>query len=141
MLRVVLDTSVVAAALRSRLGASNALLRYAAAGTLKALATPALFLEYEEVLKRPEQRAVHGLEIAEVELLLAALASVIEPVDVHFAWRPQLRDPADEMVFEAAINGQADALVTFNLKDFATAAERFGLDVIRPAELLARVKE
>jgi putative PIN family toxin of toxin-antitoxin system len=141
VLRVVLDTSVVVAALRSKLGASNALLRYAANGKLRALATPALFLEYEEVLKRPEQRAVHGLEIAEVELLLAALARVIEPVDVHFAWRPQLRDPADEMVFEAAINGQADALVTFNLKDFATAAERFGLDVIRPAELLARVKE
>jgi putative PIN family toxin of toxin-antitoxin system len=141
VLRVVLDTSVVVAALRSRLGASNALLRHAATGVLRSLATPALFLEYEEVLTRPEQRAVHGLEIAEVEQFLAALASVIEPVDVHFAWRPQLRDPADEMVFEAAINGRADALVTFNSKDFAMAAERFGLDVIRPAELLARMRE
>ncbi len=45
------------------------------------------------------------------------------------------------MVFEAAIDGRADALVTFNLKDFAMVAERFGLDVIRPAELLARMRE
>jgi predicted nucleic acid-binding protein len=42
------------------------------------------------------------------------LASVIKTVYIHFAWRPQLRDPADEMVFEAAIDGRADALETFN---------------------------
>ena len=100
------------------------------------LATPALFLEYEAVLKRPEQRAVSGFSVAEIDHLLGALATLIEPVEVHIAWRPQLRDPDDELVFEAAINGQADALVTHNIRDFSEAAPRFGLRVARPGELV-----
>jgi predicted nucleic acid-binding protein len=31
-----------------------------------------------------------------------------EPVPTHFLWRPQLRDPNDEVVLEAAVNGRAD---------------------------------
>ena len=87
---------------------------------------------------RPEQRASHGLSTRQVERFLAALASAVEPVTIHFAWRPQLRDPADEMVLEAAINGRADAIVTFNVKDFIPAG-RFGVSAIRPANLLERI--
>lgn len=138
VLRVVLDTSVIVAAFRSRLGASNELLRLVARKRITALATPALFLEYEHVLMRPEQRS-HGLGVRDVERVLASLASVVEPVTIHIAWRPQLRDPSDEMVLEAAINGRADALVTFNVSDFAPA-KRFGLSVARPADILDKVK-
>jgi putative PIN family toxin of toxin-antitoxin system len=138
VLRIVLDTSVVVAALRSRTGASNEALRLVGMGRMAVLATPALFLEYEEVLMRPEQRASHGLSTRQVERFLAALASAVEPVTIHFAWRPQLRDPADEMVLEAAINGRADAIVTFNVKDFVPAG-RFGVSAIRPANLLKRI--
>jgi putative PIN family toxin of toxin-antitoxin system len=137
--RIVLDTSVVVAGLRSRLGASNALLRLVANRRLRLLATPPLFLEYEEVLKRPEQRLVHGLTLEQVDDLLAELAALIEPVETHFQWRPRARDPSDEMVLEAAINGHADALVTDNIADFA-AAERFEIAVVGPADLLRRVK-
>ena len=45
------------------------------------------------------------------------LGALIEPVEGHFQWRPQSRDPDDEMVLEAAINGWADALVTYNVAD------------------------
>lgn len=140
MFRAVIDTSVVVAALRSRLGASNDVLRLVASRDIVPLATPALFLEYEEVLKRPEQRAVHGLDHAKIDLFLATLASAIEPVTVHIGWRPQLRDPSDEMVLEAAINGRADALVTFNVRDFLPTANRFGLAVLRPSDILQKVK-
>ena len=92
------------------------------------------------MLKRPEQRAVSGLTLAQVDAVLATLAAAAEPVEVHFAWRPQLADPDDEMVLDAAVNGQADALVTHNLADFARAAPRFGLAVLRPGELLERMK-
>jgi predicted nucleic acid-binding protein len=64
----------------------------------------------------------------------------IEPVEVHFQWRPQSRDPNDEMVLEAAINGRADALVTYNVADFAGPAERFRISVLRPGDLLKKVK-
>jgi putative PIN family toxin of toxin-antitoxin system len=138
VLRVVLDTSVLVSGLRSRTGASNEVLRLIATGRLAGVATPALFLEYEEVLLRPEQRTVHGLRPSQIERFLAALASALEPVTVHIGWRPQLRDPADEMVLEAAINGRADAIVTFNLKDFVPAA-RFGVSVVRPADVLHRI--
>jgi predicted nucleic acid-binding protein len=65
---------------------------------------------------------------------------LIEPVDLHFRWRPQVRDPNDEMVLETAINGQADALVTYNLADFHAAGKHFRIPLISPAEVLRRVK-
>ena len=105
-----------------------------------ALATPPLFLEYEDVLKRPEHQLIHGLPPEAVDEFLAELAALIEPVEVHFQWRPQSWDPNDEMVIEAAINGRADALVTYNVADFAGAAERFRISVLRPADLLKKVK-
>ena len=129
------------AALRSRLGASNAVLGLVANGQLTALATPPLFLEYEEVLKRPEHRLVHGLVDEEIDEFLAEFAALIEPVETHFQWRPQVRDPADEMVLEAAINGRADALVTFNVGDFAAAGRLFGIPILRPAEVLKEVRQ
>lgn len=138
--RVVLDTSVVVAGLRSRLGAANAVLRLVATRVVVPLATPPLFLEYEDVLKRPEQRLAHGLTPEMVDEFLAELAALIEPVESRFQWRPQVRDPSDEMVFEAAINGHADALVTYNVADFKSAGERFKLPILRPAELLKKVK-
>src|SRR5216684_5027011 len=119
--KVVLDTSVVVAGLRTRSGAGNAVLRLVANGRIVLLASPPLFLEYEDVLKRPEQRLAHGLTLEAVDEFLTELAALIEPVELHFRWRPQVRDPNDEMVLEAAINGRADALVTYNIRDFAEA--------------------
>lgn len=137
--RYVLDTSVIAAALRSRLGASNALLRLAHRQKFKLLASPPLFLEYEDVLLRPEQRLAHGLSIEQVNEFLAELAARIEPVNIHFLWRPQIADPGDEMVLEAAMNGRADGLVTHNVRHFAPAASRFQLSVLTPQQALRRL--
>ncbi len=99
------------------------------------LVSPALFLEYEDVLKRPEQRSAHGMSVSDIDGFLAALASASEPVECHFRWRPQLRDPGDEMVLEVAVNGRARALVTHNIKDFAPA-QQFRVAVLTPADCL-----
>ena len=141
MFRVVLDIDVVVAALRSVTGGSNAVLRELASGRLVALVTPALFLEYEAVLKRPEQRLVHGLSLAEVDQFLEALASACVAVEVNFRWRPQLSDADDEMVLEAAVNGGAHALITHNLKDFARAAATFDLRIMQPGQLLKELRK
>jgi putative PIN family toxin of toxin-antitoxin system len=140
MYRIVLDTSVLVAGLRTRYGAGNAVLRLVASRRLVLLVTPPLFFEYEDVLKRAEHRLVHGLAPEQVDDFLGELAALIEPVKLHFRWRPQVRDPSDEMVLEAAINGEAGALVTYNVQDFALAAARFGVSLLRPAELLRKVK-
>jgi len=128
------------AALRSRLGAGNAILRLVAQRRLVLLATPPLFLEYEDVLKRPEHRLVHRLSPQEIDDFLQELAALVEPVELHFRWRPQVHDTNDEMVLAAAIHGDADALVTYNTADFSVAAARFRVPVLTPAVCLNRLK-
>jgi hypothetical protein len=44
------------------------------------------------------------------------------------------------MVLDAARNGRADALVKHNVADFAPAAVRFGVCLLRPGELLERMQ-
>jgi|JI6StandDraft_1071083.scaffolds.fasta_scaffold85232_3 putative PIN family toxin of toxin-antitoxin system len=140
MHKVVLDTDIIVTALRSATGGSYAVLREAAHGRITPLVTPALFLEYDAVLKRPEQRLVHGLGLRDIDRFLSALAAACEAVEVSFQWRPQLSDATDEMVLEAAVNGQADALITHNVRDFVKGAERFGLRVLRPGEFLKELR-
>jgi putative PIN family toxin of toxin-antitoxin system len=130
--RAVLDTSVFVAAMRSQDGASYQLLAHAARGSLTILASPALFLEYEEVLLRPSQIRAHGLTAGQVHRILLALAKLLEPVDIHYRWRPQLPDPADELVLDIAVNGRADALVTHNRKHFVPVDRIFGIPVLTP---------
>ena len=139
MLRLVVDTNVVTAAFRSSSGASNELLRQAAAGAVKLLCSTALFLEYEAVLGRPEVRLATGHSLEDVESILDAIAAIAEPVDVHFRTRPTLRDANDEMVLEVATNGDADCVVTHNLKDFAAAID-LGIAVSTPREVLRRLR-
>ncbi|RFB91952.1 putative toxin-antitoxin system toxin component, PIN family [Rhizobium leguminosarum bv. trifolii] len=141
MKRVVLDTNILTAALRSRTGASFAILQLTAKKAIRPLVTTALFLEYEAVLKRPEHVAVHGFTPSDIDGLMAEMAALAEAVDVHFRWRPQLSDPQDELVFEAAVNGRADALVTHNIRDFEAVKDRFALRVIRPSELLEEIRK
>jgi len=141
MFRIVLDTSVMVAGLRSRNGPNNALLRHIDLGDLILLCTPPLFLEYEDVLKRPDQIAAHGLSSLQIDEFMDELAILITPVDVYFQWRPQVADPNDEMVLEAAVNGNADALVTNNLRDFAGIPQRFNLQVLSPVQMLRKVRQ
>lgn len=137
-MRVVIDTNVLVSALLSRRGAANQVVSAAADGAFVVLASPPLFLEYEEVLKRPEHRLRHGLDLEQVDTLLRSLATLVEPVDVRFLWRPQLRDPVDEMVLEAAINGSADMIVTYNVADFGPAV-MFGLKIATPQDFLREI--
>jgi len=132
---VVLDTNVFVAAARSRNGASFALLAALRLNRFRLLVSVPLFLEYEAVLKRPEQLAAGQRNPAMVDAFLDALAMRAVPVHMFFLWRPQLRDAADEMVLETALNGRAHALVTFNVNDFDAAA-KFALPVHTPAAFL-----
>jgi putative PIN family toxin of toxin-antitoxin system len=139
-MRLVLDTDVVVAALRSDQGASRQLLLAALDRRITMLASVPLMLEYEAVLTRPEQLDKIGLSAAEIDVVLDALASVIEPVPLHFVWRPQLKDPADEMVLDTAVNGRADRLATFNVRHLRDAAMEFGIRANRPGEVLRELR-
>ena len=135
-----LDTNVVVAAMRSPTGASAALLMAARRSELTMLANVALALEYEATCKLAEHRLAAGLDLDQVGIFIDAVVAMVEPVETHFLWRPQLRDPADEFVLEAAVNGQAAAIVTFNRRDFGVAPARFGIDLLTPAEAIRRIR-
>lgn len=131
-MRLVLDTDVVVAAFRSDRGASRQLLLAALERKIVMLVSVPLMLEYEAVLKRPEQLDVIGVTSDDIDIVLNAVAAVIEPVRLRFLWRPTLKDPSDEMVLETAVNGQADRLITFNLRHLGQAARDFGIRVDLP---------
>ena len=135
-----LDTDAVVAAIRSPTGASAAIVRAVRQRQAALLLSVPLAMEYEAVCRRPEHRVEAGLSEREVEIFLDALIALAEPVLTHFLWRPQLHDPNDEMVLEAAVNGRADAVVTFNVRDYGTAASQFGVEVLLPREAIARIR-
>jgi len=136
----VLDTNVVVAAMRSPTGASTALLMAARRSELTMLANVALALEYEATCQLAEHRLAAGLDLDEVGIFIDAVLAMVEPVETHFMWRPQLRDPADELVLEAAVNGQAAAIVTFNRRDFGAAPAQVGIELLTPAEAIRRIR-
>jgi putative PIN family toxin of toxin-antitoxin system len=137
---VVLDTNIVVAALRSPTGASAELLRRARAGKLTALTSVSLAMEYQAVCLREEHVGASRLSRKEVQTFLDAVISFVEPVDIWFLWRPQLRDPSDELVLEAAVNGRAGAIVTFNQRDFEPAARLFGVEPWTPRQPLTKLR-
>jgi putative PIN family toxin of toxin-antitoxin system len=138
-MKLVFDTSVMVAALRSPTGASAELLRMARYEKFGVLISVSMILEYEAVLKRHEHLSAAGLTAADVDDVLDAFCMFAEPVINHFRWRPVLSDPDDDLVLEAAVNGAADAIVTFNVADFQRAKTMFGIDVERPGETLRRM--
>ena len=135
-MKLVLDTDVVVAALRSPSGAAAELVRRARRGRITLAASVSLFVEYEAVCSRQRHMEPAGLTLTDVGIFLDALASVVQPVPIHYLWRPQLHDPADELVLEAAVNARADALLSFNVRHFQPAAAKFGMRVSQPGPFL-----
>jgi putative PIN family toxin of toxin-antitoxin system len=138
--KIVLDTDVLVAAIRSPAGASAALIRTLQAGQVQVAASVALFVEYEATCTRAEHLLASGWQMQDVVDFLDALAGLMQHTEIHFMWRPQVRDPADDMVLEASVNAMADAIVSFNIKDFGDAPERFGIEVLLPRDALARIR-
>jgi putative PIN family toxin of toxin-antitoxin system len=134
-LRLVLDSDVLVAALRSDRSASRQLLLSALDRKTEVLASVPLMLEYEAVLTRPEHLDASRLTMRDVNDVLDALTKIIIPVRINFRWRPRLKDPGDEMVLETAVNGEADRLVTSNVRHLAVAAREFGIRVLLPRDV------
>ena len=136
MLRVVLDTNVLVAAVRSRRGASFALLSRVGTQAFEIALSVPLVLEYEEALLR--QLARTDLGRSDVEAIIDHLCSVGTHHEIFYLWRPFLPDPEDDMLLELAVAARCEAIVTFNKRDF-DGSDRFGIRVLAPAELLREI--
>ena len=137
-MKVVLDTSVLVAAARSRNGASFNLVSMLPSNQFEIVLTVALYTEWQSVMTRPEHLPLGAS--AEVAIgFLRYLASIAHLQDVHFLWRPFLRDPDDDMVLECAVASGSQYIVTHNVKDFKRAPE-LKVNAITPAEFLTLLR-
>lgn len=139
MLQAVLDTNVIDSALRSRRGASFEVVRRIGQSTFETHLSVPLTLEYESVLLRHKDDL--GLAGSDVLAFVDYLCSVATLHDIHFLWRPMLRDPKDEMVAELAVKAGADYLVTHNVRDFDTLGARFAIDIVTPGAFLRLLRQ
>ncbi len=137
---MVLDTDVVVAGFLSAGGASRQLLLDALDQRFTLLLSTALLTEYEAVLTRPTHLAKSRASESEVVEILDALAGVCVPVVFDYRWRPTGAHPDDDLVIETAINGQANLIATFNLKDMGKAGGLFGFEVQRPGPVVRRMR-
>lgn len=138
MVRVVIDTNVVIAALRSRRGASFQLLGRVGMKEFQMSLSVPLVLEYEEAGKRAAREA--GLTASDVDDVVDYLCSEADLREIHYLWRPFLRDPDDDHLLELAVESGSRWIITFNVRDFAGIG-RFGIGAVTPGEFLVKLEE
>jgi putative PIN family toxin of toxin-antitoxin system len=136
--KVVLDTSVLVAAVRSNRGASFKLVSLVGTGRFEIAVSVPLVLEYEDALLRNIDET--SLDEDDIRDLLDYLCSVAHAQEIFFLWRPFLRDPSDDMVLEVAVAAGCEAIVTHNHKDFM-GIDEFHLKTLSPQQLLTRIGE
>lgn len=134
---IVIDTNVLIAGMQSPRGASFQLLRLLGQDYFTVHVSVPLVLEYESIAKRKLDELPIGS--VEVDTVIDYLCSVAQPHEIHFVWRPILRDPNDEMVLELAVASKSKVIVTFNRRDYQ-GCEYFGIQALTPAEFLRMIE-
>jgi putative PIN family toxin of toxin-antitoxin system len=137
--RVVIDTCVLVAALRSRRGASYRLLQLIDTGRFAMHISVPLALEYESAAARLVGET--DLSTTDIDDILDYICAVANHRPIFYLWRPFLRDPGDDMVLELAVSAGCDFVVTHNRQDFEGAEEQFNVRILSPRDLLRLVGE
>ncbi|MBI2927794.1 MAG: PIN domain-containing protein [Verrucomicrobia bacterium] len=136
-LRAVMDTNVLYAAFRSRLGASFEVFRRLRLGEWTAMVSNHLVHEYEEILKANASEL--GLSLEDVDELLNAICARAEEWQLQPGWWPILSDPDDEPLVQLACESAANRIVTHNVRHLAPAAS-VGIEVLKPGQFLATLR-
>lgn len=138
MQRIVIDTNVLIAALRSQRRASYRLPMLLSSGKFAIHISVPLVLEYEAAAKRLLDHI--PLTKQDVGGILNYLCAVGEHQELFYLWRPYLKDPQDDMILELAVTAGCDAIVTYNQRGFE-GIEPLGIEVLTPKESLGRIGE
>src|SRR6266478_2983790 len=138
-MKVVFDTNVLVSAARSRQGASFALVSSIPAPEFQLCLSVGLYTEWQEVLTRAENLPP-GDTSEDARTYLRYLASQSHLQEIHFLWRPFLRDADDDMVLELAFAAGCRYIVTHNVKDF-DGSEQLGVTVLSPGEFLKLIRK
>ena len=76
-----------------------------------------------------------ALSEKEIDDVLDFVISNSNRLQIHYLWRPQLKDPSDDMVLELAVTANCNYIITYNVNDFK-GIENFGIKAITPKEFL-----
>ena len=134
-MKIVIDTNVLVAALRSRRGASFKLVSALPSDKFAIAISVPLVFEYEDALKRLESSAITEQDIGD---FIDFLCEIGHHQEIFFLWRPFLPDPSDDHVLEVAVAAGCDTIVTYNKRDFR-GIEHFGIRILDPRELLSEI--
>lgn len=136
--RIVVDTNVLIAGLRSKQGASYKFLTLLNDRRWQLNISIALIFEYEEVLTRNMESL--GLNQQKIDILLDGLCTIANHREIFYLWRPLASEPGDDFLLELEIESQADFIITYNRKDLEQATQ-FGIQIITPKAFLELVGE
>ena len=137
MVTIVIDTNILVAALQREGNSARRILRLCLLGEYQAIIGAALFAEYDDVLSRDALFEKSVLNKLEREQVFNGFLSVCKWCEVFYAWRPNLPDEADNHLIELAIAGQAQAIITRNLRDLAQGELKFpNLQILNPEQFL-----
>lgn len=136
-MRVVLDTNVIVAGLKSKRGASFKVLSLIGTGKFDLVLSVPLLFEYESVLKRT---TLMNITPKDIDDFLDYFCSIATRCKIFYLWRPLLKDPADDMILELAVESGSAYIITFNIGDFV-GSNRFGISAITPKTFLTKIGE
>lgn len=136
--RIVIDTNVMVAALKSERGASYKLLSIIDEEQFQIGISVSLIFEYEDVLKRGDLKL--NLETEDIDDILDYICKVADKREIFYLWRPYLKDPKDDLLLELAVESESDFIITYNKKDFESI-DKFGLQALTPKEFLEKIGE
>ncbi len=134
--KIVIDTNVFIAVLRSQRGASYLLLSLLDSGKFIVNISVPLILEYEDVAKR--QLDALTLDEQDIDDILDYICSISVHQRIFYLWRPLLKDPKDDLVLELAVAAECNFIVTSNMRDFV-GSDQFGIQVVPPKAFLQHI--
>lgn len=138
-MRIVLDTNVLVAALRSKRGASYAIISMIPSGRFTSCVSVTLFNEWHDVVARPDV-IPPGITSDDVAAFIDFIALKSHRQEVYFRLRPELPDPGDDHLVELAFAARATHIVTHNVRDFV-GVERLGIEAVTPAHFLRLLEQ
>ena len=136
--KIVINTNVILSALQSNKGKSFELISKIGNDLFDFALSVPLVLEYETILKSHLNKTI--FTDSDINDFIDYLCAVGIKTKIFYLWRPYLKDPFDDHVLEVAINSNADAIVTYNKKDFLEA-QTLGMKILTPKEFLDEMQE
>lgn len=135
-MKIVIDTSVWISALIKRDSKARELIRLIFQAKLSPQMSETLFREYEDVMKRKKIQELTPLSLEEQNELFEAYLSTCKWNEIYYMWRPNLQDENDNFIVELAVASGAEAIITYNVKDFKSAELIFKHKIITPEDFI-----